>query len=67
MYLEEWEEFKSILKEIEPYQEKVRNKINPAFKEETMLNGGIPNTAPYTHKISAKSGKSGLGSMMIID
>jgi len=63
MYLEEWEEFKSILKEIEPYQEKVRNKINPAFKEDTMLNGGIPNTAPYTHKISAKSGKSGLGPM----
>ncbi len=63
MYLEEWEEFKSILKEVEPYQEKVRNIINPAFKEDTMLNGGIPNTAPYTNKISAKSGKSGLGPM----
>ena len=63
MYLEEWEEFKSILKEVEPYQEKVRNIINPAFKEDTMLNGGISNTAPYTNKISAKSGKSGLGPM----
>jgi hypothetical protein len=61
--LEEWEEYQSILSEIEPYQVKVRNKINPAFKKETMLSGGIPNTAPYTHKISAKSGKSGLGPM----
>ena len=61
--LEEWEEYQSILSEIEPYQVKVRNKINPAFKKATMLNGGIPNTAPYTHKISAKSGKSGLGPM----
>ena len=61
--LEEWEEYQSILSEIEPYQAKVRNKINPAFKKATMLNGGIPNTAPYVHKVSAKSGKSGLGPM----
>jgi len=61
--MEEWKEYQSILSEIEPYQVKVRNKINPAFKKATMLNGGIPNTAPYTHKVSAKSGKSGLGPM----
>jgi len=61
--MEEWEEYQSILREIEPYQVKVRNKINPAFKRATMLNGGIPNTAPYVHKVSAKSGKSGLGPM----
>ena len=61
--LEEWEEYQSILKENEPYQDAVRFKINPAFKTATILNGGIPNTAPYTGKISAKSGKSGLGPM----
>ena len=63
MRLEEWEEYKTIIKEVEPYQKKVRDIINPAFKRDTILRGGEPNTAPYTQKVSAKSGKSGLGPM----
>jgi len=61
MDLEEWKEYKSILKELEPYQQKVQKVINPAFKRATMLRGPQPNTSPYTQKVSAKSGESGLG------
>ena len=61
MDLEEWKEYKSILKELEPYQQKVQKVINPAFKRATMLRGPQPNTSPYTKKVSAKSGESGLG------
>ena len=61
MDLEEWKEYKSILKELEPYQQKVQKVINPAFKRATMLRGPQPNPRPYTQKVSAKSGESGLG------
>lgn len=55
----EWEEYKSILSEIEPYQ-KWAKKQNLRFKKATLTKGGQKNTSPYTKRPPLKS-KSGLG------
>jgi hypothetical protein len=57
--LEEWEEYQSILKEVEPYQ-KWAMAQNLRFKKATLGKGGQKNTAPYTKKAPFKS-RSGLG------
>ena len=59
MRLEEWEEYKSILNEVEPYQVYAR-KQNRAFIRSTLHKGPQPATAPYT-QTPPFQGKSGLG------
>jgi hypothetical protein len=57
--LDEWEEYQSILKEVEPYQKWVMAQ-NLRFKKAILGKGGQKNTAPYTKKAPFKS-RSGLG------
>jgi len=59
MNLEEWEEYKSIIKEIEPYQKWAKSQ-NKRFRKWALDKGGNPNTAPYTKK-RPQNPKSGLG------
>jgi len=59
MRLEEWEEYQSIIKEIEPYQKWAKSQ-NKKFKKWAFDKGPNPNTAPYT-KPYPKNPKSGLG------
>ena len=59
MRLEEWYEYKSILKEIEPYQRWAKSQ-NKRFKKVMLDKGGQANTAPYTKK-RPRNPKSGLG------
>ena len=59
MRLELWEEYKSIIKEIEPYQKWAKAQ-NKRFRKWAFDSGGNPNTAPYT-KPYPKNPKSGLG------
>ena len=58
MRLELWEEYKSIIKEVEPYQKWAKSQ-NKRFKK-WAFQGGNPNTAPYV-KPYPKNPKSGLG------
>jgi len=59
MRLEEWYEYKSILREEEPYVRWAKSQ-NKRFKKAILDKGGIPNTAPYTKK-RPMNPKSGLG------
>ena len=61
MRLELWEEYKSIIKEIEPYQKWAKGQ-NKRFRTWAFDGGDNPNTAPYT-KPYPKDPKSGLGPM----
>ena len=59
MRLELWEEYKSIIKEIEPYQKWAKSQ-NKRFRIAILDKGGQANTAPYTKK-RPMNPKSGLG------
>jgi|7_EtaG_2_1085326.scaffolds.fasta_scaffold00650_2 hypothetical protein len=59
MRLELWEEYKSIIKEIEPYQKWAKSQ-NKRFRKWAFDKGPNPNTAPYTKKRPTNP-KSGLG------
>ncbi len=59
MKLELWEEYTSIINEIEPYQKWAKAQ-NKRFRKWAFTQGPNPNTAPYT-KPYPKNPKSGLG------
>ena len=59
MRLELWEEYKSIIKEVEPYQKWAKSQ-NKRFKKDIVDKGPNSNTAPYTKK-RPMNPKSGLG------
>ena len=59
MRLELWEEYKSIIKEIEPYQKWAKAQ-NKRFRKWALDSGGARNTSPYTKK-RPMNPKSGLG------
>ena len=59
MRLELWEEYKSIIKEIEPYQKWAKSQ-NKRFRKWALDSGPNPNTSPYTKK-RPMNPKSGLG------
>jgi len=59
MRLELWEEYKNIIREIEPYQKWAKSQ-NKRFKIAILDKGGQANTSPYTKK-RPMNPKSGLG------
>ena len=55
--MKEWNEYKSILSEVEEFQKKMA-RLNDKSKKRLLTKGRQPNTSPYTIKPSLKRSKS---------
>ncbi len=65
MKLKEWNDYREVLKELEPYQRKMAS-LNDKFKTSMLKSGPQPNTSPYnkaTPLARSKSAPPGFGAM----